>query len=149
MLKLFVLLLAGLGDALGVDWASLVADVRRREQPAPTGGARDRWRPERVLARIGLSLEMAGADTVRDILEKNAKINEAESKAKEKAAESNEVAGHNGNGKHHEDEKPFESAPLVDMDSLHPVAEIQVCAWTFWYSYLPFDFSSHYAVIFS
>ncbi|XP_037976761.2 zinc finger CCCH domain-containing protein 13 isoform X1 [Plutella xylostella] len=61
---------AGLGDALGVDWASLVADVRRREQPAPSGGARDRWRPERVLARLGVSVHMAGEDTVKAILDK-------------------------------------------------------------------------------
>lgn len=53
-----------------MDWASLVADVRRREQPAPSGGARDRWRPERVLARLGVSVHMAGEDTVKAILDK-------------------------------------------------------------------------------
>ncbi|KAL4712841.1 hypothetical protein ACJJTC_011911 [Scirpophaga incertulas] len=69
---------AGLGDALGVDWASLVADVRRREQSAPTGGARDRWKPEKVLTRVGLSLEMAGKDTVQEILHKNAETLKSE-----------------------------------------------------------------------
>ncbi|XP_041970188.1 zinc finger CCCH domain-containing protein 13-like [Aricia agestis] len=109
---------AGLGDALGVDWASLVADVRRREQVPPSSGARDRWRPERVLTRLGLSLEMASKETVEEILKKN-----AESIASEKASKAND-----------EDKSPIQNgteetektvAP-VDIESLHPVATIQV-----------------------
>ncbi|XP_050670430.1 uncharacterized protein DDB_G0284459-like isoform X1 [Leptidea sinapis] len=108
----------GLGDALGVDWASLVADVNRREQKPPTGGARDRWRPERVLARLGLSLNMAGKEKVQQILEKNAQIVEKESQ------------GDSGgklvtNGKHDEDEEKPKPV-LPNVDELHPVAAIQV-----------------------
>ncbi|XP_063376543.1 zinc finger CCCH domain-containing protein 13-like [Cydia fagiglandana] len=115
---------AGLGDALGVDWASLVADVHRREQTAPTGGARDRWKPERVLARLGLSVHMAGKDTVQDILHKN-----AESLLTQKTAKNESSSEHppenapDQNGKHEEDDKPVLPP---DVESLHPVAAIQV-----------------------
>lgn len=112
---------AGLGDALGVDWASLVADVRRREQTAPVGGARDRWRPERVLARLGLSVHMAGKDTVQKILEKNAESLPTENKPEN--TENSETRPIEQNGKH--EEKMNTSEP-ADVDALHPVAAIQV-----------------------
>ncbi|XP_061707488.1 zinc finger CCCH domain-containing protein 13-like [Cydia pomonella] len=115
---------AGLGDALGVDWASLVADVHRREQTAPTGGARDRWKPERVLARLGLSVHMAGKDTVQDILNKNAESLLTEKTSKDEPCSEHPPENTPGqNGKHEEDEKP---ALPPDVESLHPVAAIQV-----------------------
>lgn len=110
-----------MGDALGVDWASLVADVHRREQTAPVGGARDRWRPERVLARLGLSVQMAGKDTVQKILSKNAESLPAEKKAEiTEAPESDTIEQ---NGKH---EEKMETPETPDVESLHPVAAIQV-----------------------
>lgn len=123
----FVVVLAGLGDALGVDWASLVADVRRREQTAPTGGARDRWRPERVLTRLGLSLDMAGKETVQNILQKNAETSQSEKKPEavpENAETSNTVEQ---NGKHNDEKEETEAT--FDINSLHPVAAIQVTCY--------------------
>lgn len=59
----------GLGDALGVDWASLVAECRPRPRLDKIAGAKKRWDHSSVLARIGVSLEMAGDDeVVREIL---------------------------------------------------------------------------------
>ncbi|CAG4998089.1 unnamed protein product [Parnassius apollo] len=110
---------AGLGDALGVDWASLVADARRREQVPPTGGARDRWRPERVLARLGLSLHMAGKDTVQSILNKNAETLQIEKNKIDSNTEKNKIQ----NGLSENTEKQNVSP---DVNSLHPVASIQV-----------------------
>lgn len=112
---------AGLGDALGVDWASLVADVHRREQITPSGGARDRWRPEKVLTRVGLSIQMAGKELVQNILDKNAETD------KELNKELNDSPGKSGtelNGTHKKEEEQQQLAPNVD--SLHPVAAIQV-----------------------
>ncbi|XP_049879549.1 zinc finger CCCH domain-containing protein 13-like [Pectinophora gossypiella] len=118
---------AGLGDALGVDWASLVADVRRREQTAPVGGARDRWRPERVLARLGLSVNMAGKNTVQDILQKNAESQEPipDNKADNQDSENPEIKTEQ-NGNLEEEEVKIEPKPTPDVNSLHPVAVIQV-----------------------
>ncbi|XP_013182926.2 zinc finger CCCH domain-containing protein 13 [Amyelois transitella] len=113
---------AGLGDALGVDWASLVADVHRREHTVPTGGARDRWKPERVLSRLGLSLDMAGKDVVEKILHKN-----ADTLAEAKSGETNSKENAEGkpieNGEQKEEKK---AEPPPDVNSLHPVAAIQV-----------------------
>lgn len=121
------LVLAGLGDALGVDWASLVADVRRREHTAPTGGARERWKPERVLSRLGLSLNMAGKEIVQQILDKNAQIIESgiprEQENASECTEQNIEAKQNGEHIEHV-ENNLEPPP--DVNSLHPVASIQV-----------------------
>ncbi|KAG8338359.1 Tuberous sclerosis 2-like protein [Homalodisca vitripennis] len=57
----------GLGDALGVDWASLVAESRPRVVEAGPGAARRRWQPENILARIGVSMEYAGVDLFNEI----------------------------------------------------------------------------------
>lgn len=114
---------AGLGDALGVDWASLVADVQRREQVAPTGGVRDRWRPERVLTRLGISVEMAGKDLVQNILTKNAENSKIEDTKNETATVNGEGA-QNGNAIN--DSKTEDSVPPPTVDSIHPVAAVQV-----------------------
>lgn len=55
---------------MGVDWASLVAETRPRERSdteAIPGGARKRWEPHRLLARIGVSLQYAGAEIYNQI----------------------------------------------------------------------------------
>ncbi|KAF9406563.1 hypothetical protein HW555_013113 [Spodoptera exigua] len=115
---------AGLGDALGVDWASLVADVRRREQTGvSSGGARDRWRPERVLARLGLSLNMAGKDVVQDVLHKNAESLESEKKKQIQSLENDQKDTVEQNGIHENEDK---TEPVPDVSTLHPVAAIQV-----------------------
>lgn len=117
---------AGLGDALGVDWASLVADVRRREQTAPTGGARDRWRPERVLTRLGLSLDMAGEETIQNILHKNAEtLNTDKETPVAQLQENSEQSITEQNGKI-EHRHVLDPDTPMDINSLHPVAAIQV-----------------------
>ncbi|OWR44339.1 hypothetical protein KGM_211150 [Danaus plexippus plexippus] len=110
----------GLGDALGVDWASLVADVRRREQTAPTGGTRDRWRPERVLSRLGLSVDMAGREAVQKILQENKESLASETKSTENGVDDSNVV----NGNH--DENETKANTPMNVDDLHPVAVIQV-----------------------
>lgn len=114
---------AGLGDALGVDWASLVADVRRREQTTPTSGARERWRPERVLARVGLSVHLAGKDLVSDILKNNKELLQAEKTAQDQKCEKSENLVQE-NGCHDIQTRKLED--ISDIQILHPVAFIQV-----------------------
>lgn len=64
----------GLGDALGVDWASLVAETRPKllqgESDGEPGAARRRWEPTRILQRIGISLKYAGSEMYNQIQEK-------------------------------------------------------------------------------
>lgn len=96
-----------------------MADVHRREQITPSGGARDRWRPEKVLTRIGLSIQMAGKELVQEILDKNAIIDKKDSQQNL----SSEKDGTLQNGTHNKEEEQQKSAP--DVNSLHPVAAIQ------------------------
>lgn len=60
-------IVAGLGDALGVDWASLVAESRPRPAVTAPGAARRRWQPENILARIGVSMQYAGEQLYNQI----------------------------------------------------------------------------------
>lgn len=92
--------------------------MHRREQISPSGGARDRWRPEKVLTRVGLSIQMAGKELVQDILNKNAETDKRDSEN-----HSPEKEGTEQNGTHEKDEEQQLLAP--DVESLHPVAAIQ------------------------
>lgn len=60
----------GLGDALGVDWASLIAESRPCVKPICS--AKRRWESHNVLVNMGISVEMAGEDLVKSILEEHA-----------------------------------------------------------------------------
>ncbi|KAJ8973700.1 hypothetical protein NQ317_000752 [Molorchus minor] len=66
----------GLGDALGVDWASLVAEFRPRNKPASS--AKLRWESHNILTNLGVSVRLAGEDLVKNILQEHteAKIQE-------------------------------------------------------------------------
>lgn len=63
----------GLGDALGVDWASLVAESRPRVKPVSS--AKGRWESNNVLVNIGVSVEMAGEALVKEILKEHGESN--------------------------------------------------------------------------
>jgi hypothetical protein len=107
----------GIGDALGVDWASLVAESRPRTRSDSTpGSARRRWESCRVLARLGVSVRYGGQDLVDSL---KAKYN---------------VAGQNtekeGDGKENASPQPENGATAKDetlsLCFLHPVASIHV-----------------------
>lgn len=54
----------GLGDALGVDWASLVEESKamlRERQTKSETSAKQRWHPDQILLDVGISYKMAGA----------------------------------------------------------------------------------------
>uniref|UniRef100_A0A1B0FK88 Uncharacterized protein n=1 Tax=Glossina morsitans morsitans TaxID=37546 RepID=A0A1B0FK88_GLOMM len=57
----------GVGDALGVDWASLVAVTKRIPKDSHTT-AKQRWQPHRILLDIGVSMRMAGEDYAKRLL---------------------------------------------------------------------------------
>ncbi|RZF46039.1 hypothetical protein LSTR_LSTR004752 [Laodelphax striatellus] len=96
----------GLGDALGVDWASLVAETRPKTEPSTDGepgAARRRWQPIRILSRIGISLKYAGEKMYNEIQQKAA----AEVVKPEEEGEEAEV-----------------KEPKPELKLLHPVAGI-------------------------
>lgn len=102
-----------------------MADVRRREQTSvSSGGARDRWRPERVLARLGLSLHMAGSEIVQDVLQKNAESLQSDKKKQATLLDNSDQKDKVEQNGTHENETNVESVP--DVSTLHPVAAIQV-----------------------
>lgn len=61
----------GLGDALGVDWASLIEEskamMRERLTKSETT-VRQRWLPDQILLDVGISYKMAGAEFAQNTL---------------------------------------------------------------------------------
>lgn len=76
----------GLGDALGVDWASLVEESRaiaREKSNVRNTSAKQRWQPHRILLDVGISLKMAGTKFATDMLQNvYAKLEQEEMEAK-------------------------------------------------------------------
>lgn len=67
----------GLGDALGVDWESLVKETQaRRIVPSNQDSAENRWQCKAIFYRIGISKKYAGEDFVKKLLKKYEKNGE-------------------------------------------------------------------------
>lgn len=114
----------GLGDALGVDWASLVAESRPRIKPVSS--AKRRWESHNVLVNLGVSVEMAGAELVKDILKEHAtaKMQEEQENVTQK-----DDTVLNGNDNETVADKEKEANEEKENDEIlisHPVAAIQV-----------------------
>lgn len=94
----------GLGDALGVDWASLVAESRPRVKPV--NSVKRRWESYNILVNVGVSVDMAGEELVKEIYKEYADAKNEEDDAT----------------------KPDPDAVKVKMEIEipHPVAAIQV-----------------------
>lgn len=63
--------LKGIGDALGVDWASLAKETCRRvvnQSDEPYDSIKTRWTPHRILWDIGISVNLAGEEFARKTL---------------------------------------------------------------------------------
>ncbi|XP_011261740.1 zinc finger CCCH domain-containing protein 13 [Camponotus floridanus] len=61
----------GLGDALGVDWESLVKETQaRRIVSSNQDSAENRWQCKAIFYRIGISKKYAGEDFVKKLLRK-------------------------------------------------------------------------------
>ncbi|XP_038111673.1 fl(2)d-associated complex component-like isoform X2 [Culex quinquefasciatus] len=60
----------GLGDALGVDWASLAQETRAKLRPEQTipVSARNRWKAHHILLDIGISVRLAGEAYAQRVL---------------------------------------------------------------------------------
>lgn len=117
----------GLGDALGVDWASLVADSRPRVKPVSS--AKRRWESHNILVNLGISVEMAGEELVKDILREHAEAKIKEECGKEE--QSNETVTLNGVESNGDTTESNEGAgkskkAAVEVTISHPVAAVQV-----------------------
>lgn len=83
-----------MGDALGVDWASLVQESRfiQKDSTLETT-AKQRWQPYRIFLDVGVSYEMAGNEFAEEILKNSLeklKIEELERK-KSKCVKTEEI----------------------------------------------------------
>ncbi|RZC41678.1 nipped-B-like protein B, partial [Asbolus verrucosus] len=104
----------GIGDALGVDWASLVAESRPKVKPMSS--AKRRWESHNVLVNLGISVELAGEDLVKEILQEHS---EAEIKEQnEEKRQENEAENINGIKE--------ENKTKVAVSISHPIGVIQV-----------------------
>lgn len=121
----------GLGDALGVDWASLVAESRPRIKPLSS--AKRRWESHNVLVNLGVSVEMAGEDLVKDIMKEHAiAIAQEDKETNEKATDDaltpkEEIKEELINGIDQVNEKKTGDDKVdVNIEIPHPIACIQV-----------------------
>lgn len=107
----------GIGDALGVDWASLVAESRPRIKPVSS--AKRRWESHNVLVNLGISVDMAGEDLVKDILREHAEAKlKEEQENSETEVKSEEATVANGDD--------VKKEVVDDIVIPHPTAAIQV-----------------------
>lgn len=60
----------GLGDALGVDWESLVKDAQPRRTVNSEQSAQSRWQCKAIIQRIGISTKNAGQDFLNKFTKK-------------------------------------------------------------------------------
>lgn len=130
----------GLGDALGVDWASLVEESKAiaKEKSllvVKDTSAKQRWQPHRILLDVGVSFRMAGKEFASNVLnmahrklkeEQSAAIVASEISAKDEnvtikteQTESSVVAGFEIN----EVKEEVEEELLI-----HPIACVQVAS---------------------
>lgn len=68
---LIYLFYTGLGDALGVDWASIVEESKRKMKEESQPGvnlAKKKLQPHRVILEIGISKQMAGEEFATQVL---------------------------------------------------------------------------------
>lgn len=115
----------GIGDALGVDWASLVAESRPRLKPVSS--AKRRWESHNVLVNLGISVDMAGEALVKDILREHAEAKlKVEQENKETEPKSEETAVANGDNKENGEIKESVKKETTEIVISHPIAAIQV-----------------------
>lgn len=71
-----------MGDALGVDWSSLVAETKRLPTNQTTT-AKQKWQPHRIILDVGISMRMAGEEYAKRVLNEAKKQLDEELKAEE------------------------------------------------------------------
>lgn len=114
----------GLGDALGVDWASLVAESRPRVKPVSS--AKKRWESHNVLVNLGISVEMAGEDLAKEIYREHALAKKEEELEASKEVKVKEESGINGTGVYIKQEIKEEPVETAEVEVPHPIAAVQV-----------------------
>lgn len=117
----------GLGDALGVDWASLVEESRaiaREKSNVRNTSAKQRWQPHRILLDVGISLKMAGTkfgtDMLRDVY---AKLEQEE--LIEKRAENNNDVGGDDDDDGKFDKKKIKCEADADVETNEMMVEVK------------------------
>lgn len=110
----------GLGDALGVDWASLVKETAAKPTSEFYDNSESRWSAHRILWDIGVSVKFAGEENARRIM----------TEAREKLRQEKEEWKRKEHGENGEEIKEgnFEKEDFeLDSDVLpHPLANVQV-----------------------
>lgn len=74
-------LFIGLGDALGVDWSSIVQESKRKvkeESQISVNTAKQKLKPHRVLLNIGISAKMAGKEFAKQVIQESYALLEEE-----------------------------------------------------------------------
>ncbi|GAB0094501.1 hypothetical protein DMENIID0001_098070 [Sergentomyia squamirostris] len=83
----------GLGDALGVDWASLVTESRAKDQAnaVQTTSVRQKWKYHQVLLDVGISTKLAGEEFTKELLKRAREAAEEDTPREKSPEECNNV----------------------------------------------------------
>lgn len=126
----------GLGDALGVDWASLVEEskaiTQERSKKIETS-AKQRWQSHRILLDVGISFKMAGTHFAEAVLTDAQRKLAQETAAREAHAEPDDAKDvpikMEIDEPTDDDDKELvkvKAETSTDLPKLHPVASAQV-----------------------
>ncbi|XP_075158492.1 fl(2)d-associated complex component isoform X2 [Haematobia irritans] len=107
----------GVGDALGVDWSSLVAETKRLPTYQTTT-AKEKWQPHRIILDVGISMRMAGDYGKQLLLNAKQKLEE---EIKEEPVDKTDVKDEQSNSVKSEIKDEVSSLSTLDDDSQTPV----------------------------
>lgn len=126
----------GLGDALGVDWAGLVAAVEPRDPGKSAGegqgdlktSVKEMWAPKRIFRDVGISVRMAGMELAKRLLGGGDLVEEKVGGMRiknEPLDEEEEGQQLNGDGQPKEEQLEVKSA---DQEDLKEITEVDLVA---------------------
>lgn len=134
----------GVGDALGVDWASLVKEAKVTSlNPTERTTAKEKWQAHRIILDVGISLKMAGEEVGKQLLREAKEKLDAESKEAKpikieiKKEISEDVASEENDdvkkevkmeidGDVENNDTKIEQQDIDDVNPIHPLACVQV-----------------------
>lgn len=112
-----------MGDALGVDWSSIVEESKRKvkeESQLGVNTAKQKLKPHRVLLSIGISQKMAGEDFAKQVIQDSYALLEEEIRQEVHA----QILTESSHVKNEFDGKDIKGEPVPDVVNDEPTTDV-------------------------